>query len=43
MLETWIQWTCDACGITEVLGSANIPKYVVRKQLKEAGWQILDH
>lgn len=39
MLESWIQWTCDGCGITEVWDTVNVPKYFVRKKLKESGWQ----
>lgn len=46
MLETTIQWTCDGCGMTEVWPEMNIPKYIVRAELKKGGWQsfgVLDY
>lgn len=39
MLETWIQWTCDGCEITDTYPAPHATKAEVRAQMKLDGWQ----
>jgi len=39
MLETWIQWTCDGCGVTEMHSQSDVAKGQVRASLKSGGWR----
>ena len=39
MIETWFQWTCNGCGVTEFHPSSCVLKSEVRAFLKSGGWQ----
>lgn len=39
MIETWHQWTCNGCGVTENTAFPNLTKADVRGDLKAQGWK----
>lgn len=39
MIETWHQWTCNGCGVTENTSLPNLTKSDVRGELKGQGWK----
>ncbi|NHR04407.1 hypothetical protein HA052_04280 [Chromobacterium haemolyticum] len=39
MIETWAQYTCDGCGVTEYTGAANETRKQVRAELRKYGWR----
>lgn len=39
MIETWYQWTCNGCGITEWHPDPNMRKTEVRSELRAFGWR----
>lgn len=41
MIETWQQYTCDACGETEYYPAPNATRKDVRVDLRKGGWQSI--
>lgn len=39
MIETWQQYTCEACGDTEYYPEPNATRKDVRADLRKGGWR----
>lgn len=39
MIETWLQYTCDSCGMTEYTDGPGYTKTRLKTELKESGWK----